>query len=228
MPGKKILVVAAHPDDEVLGCGATIRKSVDAGDEVSVVFMADGITSRRSEKADELIAKREENSIKACAVLGIGKLTFFRLPDNRMDATPLLDIVHMLEEVINDFRPQIIYTHHGGDLNIDHRITHQAVMTSCRPVPGSFVREIYSFEVPSSTEWSSPAMGGSFEPTVFVDTSEFLDVKIQALKVYEGELLEFPHIRSIQAIEALARWRGASAGCLAAEAFVVERIVKSP
>ena len=178
MPGKKILIVAAHPDDEVLGCGATIRKSINAGDEVSVVFMADGVTSRPSEKAEELIAKREENSIKACTVLGIEKPTFFRLPDNRMDATPLLDIVRMLEKVINTFRPQIIYTHHGGDLNIDHRITHQAVMTSCRPVPGSFVKEIYSFEVPSSTEWSSPTMGGSFEPTVFVDISEFLEVKI--------------------------------------------------
>jgi N-acetylglucosamine malate deacetylase 1 len=228
MPGKKILVVSAHPDDEVLGCGATIRKHVDAGDDVSVVFMADGIGSRRSINQEELIEKREKNSINACSIIGVKNPFFFRLPDNRMDAEPFLDIVYILEEVINKFRPQIIYTHHGGDLNVDHRITHQAVITCCRPVPGSFVREIYSFEVPSSTEWSSPAMGGSFEPTVFVDISEYLEAKIQALKAYEGELLEFPHSRSFKAIEALARWRGASVGCLAAEAFRAERIVKSP
>jgi N-acetylglucosamine malate deacetylase 1 len=225
---KKILVVAAHPDDEVLGCGGTIRKHIDAGDEVSVVFMADGVTSRRTIDREEAIAKREADSEKACSILGVKDPVFLRLRDNRMDAEAFLDIVHMMENVINKFCPQVIYTHHGGDLNIDHRITHQVVMTACRPLPESLVREIYSFEVPSSTEWSSKSMGSSFQPTMFVDISGSWEIKTQALKEYDGELLEYPHSRSIEGIEALVRWRGVSAGCSYAEAFIVERIIKSP
>ena len=200
---KKILVVAAHPDDEVLGCGGTIRKHIDAGDEVSVVFMADGVASRRMIDLEEAIAKREVDSVKACSIVGVKDPVFFRLPDNRMDTWAFLDIVYMLEEVIKKFRPQIIYTHHGGDLNIDHRITHQVVMTACRPLPGSLVREIYSFEVPSSTEWSSKSMGNSFRPTMFVDISDSWKIKAQALKEYDSELLECPHSRSFEGIEAL-------------------------
>ena len=227
MPSKKVLVVAAHPDDEVLGCGATIRKHVDAGDEVSVVFMADGITSRGAIDQEELIAKREVDSVKACSIIGVTEPTFFRLRDNRMDEEPLLDVVKLLEGVINEIRPQIIYTHHGGDLNVDHRITHQVVMTACRPVPGFFVEEIYSFEVPSSTEWSTEGIGSHFRPTMFVNISDLWDVKVQALKAYVGELPEYPHSRSLGGVEALVKWRGASVGCSHAEAFMVERIIKS-
>jgi len=134
-----------------------------------------------------------------------------------------LDIVKRIEAVVAEVQPSIIYTHHGGDLNIDHRITHQAVVTACRPVPQSTVKAIYSFETLSSTEWSSPAIGTSFHPTRFVDIKEFLGQKLNALEAYSDEMMDFPHARSIEGVKALARLRGVSAGMEAAEVFIVER-----
>ncbi|MBT6052731.1 MAG: PIG-L family deacetylase [Candidatus Scalindua sp.] len=217
---KQILVVAAHPDDEVLGCAGTIARHVSDGDKVYVVFMSDGVTSRTGVESNE-VEVRKQAAKDASNILGmVQSPRFLGFPDNRMDTVALLDIVQTLEQVINEIEPEVVYTHHSGDLNIDHKITHQAVMTACRPQPGFCVREIYSFEVLSSTEWST---NNPFIPNYFVDISDILELKISAIKAYNSELRLFPHARSIESIEALVKYRGASVGVHAAEAFRLER-----
>ena len=182
---KTILVIAAHPDDEVLGCGGTMASHVDDGDKVHVVFMSDGVTSRINVN-DEEVKERKQAAINASNTLGVkNKPIFLGFSDNRMDAVVLLDIVQSLEEIIYEIKPEVIYTHHVGDLNIDHKVTHQAVMTACRPQPEFCVREIYSFEVLSSTEWST---NNPFIPNYFVDISDTLELKISAIKAYNSEL----------------------------------------
>ncbi len=218
----KILVVAAHPDDEVLGCSGTIARHVSDGDKVHMVFMSDGVTSRMGVELNE-VEVRKQAAKDASNILGIVESPrFLGFPDNRMDTVALLDVVQTLEQVINEIGPEVIYTHHLGDLNIDHKITHQAVMTACRPKPEFCVREIYSFEVLSSTEWST---NNPFIPNYFVDISDMLELKISAIKAYNSELCVFPHARSVESIKALAIYRGASAGLNAAEAFKIERLI---
>ena len=155
---KSVLVVAAHADDEALGCGGTIARHATSGDQVHVVFVADGVTSRLNTGAEEL-ARRQKATEQARDILGIQSTTFLGLPDNRLDSLTLLDIVQPLEAIVARLTPELVYTHHYGDLNVDHRQTHQAVMTACRPLPGTTVREILTFEVMSSTEW-----GGGWHP----------------------------------------------------------------
>lgn len=223
-----ILVVAAHPDDEVLGCGGTMARHAAAGDTVHVLFLADGETSRPpAAETASAVAGREQAAQAAAAVLGAQAPRFAGLPDNRLDTVALLDVVQRVEAVVAETRPDTVYTHHSGDLNVDHRIAHQAVLTACRPLPGSPVTALYAFEVASSTEWASPRPEQAFLPTRFVDISGFLEVKLKALECYGEEMRPFPHARSLEGIEAQARLRGVGAGMEAAEAFVVvrERIV---
>lgn len=216
------MIVAAHSDDEVLGCGGTIARHVSEGDVVEIVFLADGVMSRAD--CDIKAIKARENAAKAAhKILGISHSVCLGMPDNKMDSLSLLDIVKPLEEVIQGFLPDLIYTHHNGDLNIDHRLTHQAVMTACRPVPGYTVREIYSFEVMSSTEWN-PSGVSHFLPNYFIDISnDFLEKKLLALKEYSMEMRKAPHSRSFEHVEYLARHRGYSVGLEAAEAFMTIR-----
>ena len=221
---KTVLIVAAHADDEALGCGGTIARHVAEGDTVHAVFMADGVSSRPNSAADAL-ERRMSAAKQAHEILGLQRVAYLGLPDNRMDSLPLLDVVQALESVIQAITPQVIYTHHHGDLNIDHRITHQAVMTACRPLPGSPVREIYAFEVLSSTEWATPQQE-PFVPNVFVDISDFLDTKHKALQAYQLEMRFAPHSRSIEHAEYLARHRGHSICVAAAEAFVAIRLIR--
>lgn len=218
---KTILVVAAHVDDEALGCGGTIARHAANGDEVHVIFMADGVASRDKPKGNEL-QLRNEAAERAAAILGVKAIYLQGLPDNCMDSLPLLDIVQPLEKLIDEICPDTIYTHHNGDLNIDHRITHQAVMTVCRPQPDYFVSEIYVFEVMSSTEWQSPG-APPFIPNVFVDIGKYIEVKKAALSEYAQEMRKTPHSRSIENLESLARYRGHSVGLSAAEAFMLVR-----
>lgn len=219
---ERILVIAAHADDEALGCGGTLARHVAQGDEVHLVFMADGVGSRRG---DDLAAEqRSRNSARdrALAALGVASSVSFGLADNQMDALPLLDVVQLLERAIASTDPHVVYTHHAGDLNIDHRVTHQAVMTACRPLPGRTLREILAFEVPSSTEWA-PAGLPPFVPDVFVDITATWPAKRAALEAYADELRPAPHARSLPAIEALATWRGHTVGLAKAEAFMLQR-----
>ena len=222
---KQILVIAAHPDDEILGCGGTIARHVENGDNVDILFLADGVTSRGGVQDNKDIIEREANGEKACSILGANVIKFAKYPDNKMDTIPFLDVVNEIEMVIKQLKPVVIYTHHVGDLNIDHQITHKAVMTAARPQPGCVVREIYSFEVLSSTEWSTPSPASFFIPNRFVDISMTLSKKLFALKSYNCEMHEFPHSRSVESVSILARHRGAAMGMDAAEAFKVERIL---
>jgi LmbE family N-acetylglucosaminyl deacetylase len=220
----EVLVIAAHADDEVLGCGGTIARHAALGDKVHVVFMADGVGARGIDEGTALI-RRNKARDNALDILGVSNCYSLDLPDNRMDGVSLLDIVQALESIIQRVQPATIYTHHYGDLNVDHRITHQAVITACRPQPGSSVKEILTFEVMSSTEWNSPG-GDPFLPNLFVDISDFLAIKLQALEAYELEMRPSPHSRSIEHLEYLARHRGNSMGMNAAEAFMVMRSLR--
>ena len=217
-----VLIVAAHPDDEILGCGGTIARHAAKGDVVEVVIVGEGATSRPSVAfSEELQALR---AAAKNAALAVGSLPprFFSLPDNRLDTMPLLEVVQKLEVVINEVRPNTVYTHHGGDLNIDHQIVHRAVITSCRPIPQSCIKRIHTFETLSSTEWSTPSIGNTFIPNRYVDISDQLSAKLNALHCYDIEMHPFPHARSREAVEAQARLRGSQVGMMAAEAFQTE------
>ena len=224
---KSVLVIAAHPDDEVLGCGATMARHVARGDSVHVMILAEGITGRNMKRSQP----RESNALTAlskCAknankILGVTSLVLERYPDNRLDSIDRLDIIKTIENRIAKIKPRVVYTHHGGDLNIDHRRVHEAVITACRPLPGYQTKEILFFEIPSSTEWQIPSHGNAFIPNWFVDVSNTLTLKLRALNAYAPELRAYPHPRSLQAVEHLARWRGASIGVQAAEAFMLGR-----
>ena len=222
-----VLVVAAHPDDEVLGCGATMAKHAKAGDAVHVLILAEGITSRdsqrRTDKRAKELSKLTKSAHAANKVLGVRSLTLDIFPDNRLDSIPRLDLVKAVERVKEKIKPQIVYTHYSGDVNIDHRCVHDAVTAACRPQPGETVKTILFFEVASSTEWQLRGKKGIFAPDWSVDVSSTLGLKIKALKKYSSEMRPWPHPRSLKAVEHLARWRGASVGKNAAEAFVTGR-----
>ena len=224
-----VLVVAAHPDDEVLGCGGTIAKHVDNGDQVHVLIMSEGITSR-SIKRDRLKDNKELTELakaanKANSILGVSSLELMDYPDNRMDSIELLDLVKEIEKIIHKLSPTIVYTHYSNDLNIDHQIISKAVVTACRPIPDFSVKNILFFEVPSSTEWQINNYGMLFTPNWYVDLTGCLDIKLKALKAYSSEMRDWPHSRSLKAVEYLAHWRGASVGCDSAEAFMLGRAI---
>jgi N-acetylglucosamine malate deacetylase 1 len=222
---QSILILAAHPDDEVLGCGGTIAKLAGKNANVHVAFLADGVFSRTGDKRQQknLLADRRVAAQKACDILGVRSLSFNNFPDNRMDTISLLDIVQVLESLIANHKPEIVFTHHAGDVNVDHRRLHEAVVTACRPQHGHSVKTLLCFEVPSSTEWQLPGSAPFFAPNWFVDISETLELKLRALKAYAAELRNWPHPRSSQGVEHLAHWRGATVGVDAAEAFFLGR-----
>ena len=217
-----VLIVAAHPDDEALGAGGVIAFHAAKGDVIHIAFMADGEGARGDNKG---IDGRRESASTAAKALGVPaeNLVFFDFPDNRMDSVPMLDITKALESLIKKIGSNIVYTHHEGDLNIDHRLTHQAVLTACRPLPGSSVSAIYGFEVLSSTEWASPETKNAFIPRHYVDIAAHWKKKLAALKAYDKEMRPFPHPRSYQAAQALAELRGSQVGLLKAEAFTIIR-----
>lgn len=225
--GRKVLLVAAHPDDEILGCGGTLAKHVSQGDDVSVVILAEGLTSRAPTRKEGRVA---ENLLalavaarRACAVLGVNDVTLHNFPDNRMDSLDILDVIKVVELHVENMQPEIVYTHHYGDVNMDHQITYQAVVTACRPQPGHSVKKLLTFETVSSTEWQPPQSGVGFNPNWFVDISETLETKMKALAIYESEMRPWPHPRSMEGIKYQAHWRGSFVGVNAAEAFVLAR-----
>jgi LmbE family N-acetylglucosaminyl deacetylase len=221
------MVIAAHADDEALGCGGTLARHCAEGCAVDFLFLADGVSARQQayDPAACADARASRKEMAAAAAVAVGGLPprFLDLPDNRLDRLDFLDVVKSVEAVIEDVRPSVVYTNHANDLNIDHRITHQAVLTACRPVAGCSVRAIYAFETLSSTEWAPTGSGQPFQPSRFVDISDYLDAKRAAVSAYSKEMHAFPHPRSLETIEALWKVRGAQAGMHAAEAFVVVR-----
>ena len=221
---KTFLIIAAHPDDDVLGCGGTIAKLTKKGFKVHVLFLADGESSRSNIKnIKNLIQKRKQNAKKALKILGCESVEFLDYADNRLDSLDLLEIVKSIENLIDIHKPHTIFTHYAHDLNIDHQIANKAVVTACRPQNNNPVKEILFFEVPSSSEWN---LSKSFEPNYFIDITNTLSLKVKALNIYKNEMRAYPHPRSIKAIESLSFWRGSTIGFKAAEAFIVGRKIK--
>jgi LmbE family N-acetylglucosaminyl deacetylase len=225
-----VLCVVAHPDDEVLGAGATLHRHGSNGDTVRVVFLSDGVTSRHDEMTPEVkaeLAQRKENAQTACAELGVDSTAFHEFPDNQFDTVALLDIVQTVEAEIDAFDPDMVYTHHHGDLNVDHELTSRAVLTAARPLPDAGVDRILAFDVLSSSEWATPTGDNTFKPTEFVDATAHVDAKLAALKAYDEELREHPHPRSVENVRRDLRLRGSQSGLDAAEAFEVLRTVRA-
>ena len=224
---KKILIVASHPDDEVLGCFGTVARLIKEGYEAYTLILGEGKTSRDVERVLE--NKKDEIEIlnteiqKANDIIGIKKVFVESFPDNRFDSIDLLDIVKVVSKVKEDVQPDIIFTHFENDLNIDHRITYQAVLTATRPMKDESVKEIYSFEILSSTEWNYPL---SFSPDTFFDISDTINLKLEAMKKYNSELCEYPHPRSLEGIELNAKYQGMRVGKKYVEAFKSVRIIK--
>ena len=231
-----VLVIAAHPDDEVLGVGGTIKKLSKNGDNVKILIMATGIKARRSQnylnssdyEIDEKITKNLDQQIKslrneakkASKILGAKSIEFLDFPDNEMDTVSLLEVTKAIEKQISSFKPEVVYTHTNFDINIDHRICYQATLVATRPQKNSKVREVISFEVPSSTEWYFPS---SFSPNIFVDISKEISFKKKALQAYKNEIRKFPHPRSTDALEHISKRWGTVSGFDNAEAFSLIR-----
>ena len=222
---KKILVFAAHPDDELLGLGATIRRLSNEGAIARAVIMAEGISSRSEKRSDadrKELEELQEDSRKAASIIGYKSIDFCGLPDNRMDGMELLDVIKIVCSYVDKYDPDTIFTHHHGDLNIDHRITCEAVLTACRPTGNNRVQRIYSIETPSSTEWNFN-YAEPFRPNVFFDVSDTMKAKIDGMACYRTESTEYPHPRSAEALRSLGRQRGTASGFKMAEAFVLLR-----
>jgi LmbE family N-acetylglucosaminyl deacetylase len=222
-----VVIVGAHPDDEVLGCGGTAARWAAEGRAVHILLMADGETSRSADATPSTgqakVQARNAAAYRACEILGSTSVEILALPDNRLDTLDLLSIVQAVEVFVEKHQPATVLTHHSGDVNVDHRIVHDAVVVACRPQPDHPVKELLFFEAASSTEWRPPASGLPFNPNYFVDISATMDKKLAALRAYGSELRQFPHPRSLQAVAALAQWRGATVGVHAAEAFELGR-----
>ena len=218
---KKILIVVAHPDDEVLGCFGVVAKLIKQGYEAYTLILSGGKTSRGKAEGELEIVKKE--AIKANKKIGIKEVFIENFPDNMFDSVALLEIVKKIEDIKNKTSPDIIFTHYKNDLNIDHKTTYKAVITATRPMKNECVKEIYSFEVLSSTEWSYPL---SFSPDLFFDISDTINAKIEAMSCYKSELREFQHPRSLKAIELNAKYWGMRVGKEYIEAFKTVRVIK--
>lgn len=223
------LVLAAHPDDEVLGCGGTMARLAQEGEAVYVAILGEGITSRSAQRrqADASQVEALHNcSRRVAAHLGARECFLYGLPDNRFDTVPLLDIVKIVEDLITKLGPDTVYTQHGGDLNVDHVQLYRATLTATRPTAGCPVKAVYAYEVASSTEWAFQQFSPAFRPSVFVNIETTLDRKIEAMQMYESEARVFPHPRAPEALKAQAQRWGTAAGLAAAEAFDLVRLVR--
>lgn len=219
---RQVLVIAAHPDDETYGLGGTIARHVRQGDLASVLILSEGVTARHNAIEPQKAAVR-----KACAALGVDDVRFADLPDQRLDGMPLLEVIQPIHELCKELWPQVVYTHHRGDANQDHRTVFAATLVAVRPFGGNPVERVLCYETASSTEWGPPFAEWEFLPNVFVDISATLEAKLRAVEAYretfQSEVKPFPHPRSPEAVRIYAQQRGVTVGMLAAEAFVLVR-----
>jgi len=215
-----VLVVAAHPDDELLGAGGTVARHAANGDLVKLAVMCEGVSLRYEPGWDAQVRKQ---ACDAARILGVSDLVMGDLPDQRLETIPLQQVAVKVDQLIADFAPEVIYTHFAGDINRDHQVLAEAVLVAARPYSAPSVREILMFETPSSTEWSSPALTTPFQANVYVDVEDFLDKKIAAFNCYTAEVRPFPHPRSPEALRDRARYWGSLVNRKAAEAFVLAR-----
>jgi LmbE family N-acetylglucosaminyl deacetylase len=232
----KVLVIAAHPDDEVLGMGGTIKKYTKNKHQVKIVIMATGIFARRSQNyknsttyasdkktiktMEDKLADLRKDSKKAAKIMGVNDIEFMDFPDNEMDTVSNLEVTKKIESVIDNFQPTIVFTHSQYDVNVDHRVLYDATITATRPTSNYSIEKVISFEVPSSTEWYFPSQ---FSPNMFVNIDKELETKIKALMAYKNEIRDFPHPRSTEAISVIAKRWGTVSGFPAAEAFCLVR-----
>jgi LmbE family N-acetylglucosaminyl deacetylase len=221
----RILIVVAHPDDEILGIGGTIKRMTNEGQKVNVLILGEGLMARDGSADENDLEQLKQCSRNAAKILGIEKVYFSNLPDNMFDSIPLLKIIKEVERHINIVNPNIVYTHHYGDLNIDHQITFNAVTTAIRPLKDSIIEEVYTFETPSSTEWNLKTEK-TFQPNVFVDINDTIKFKLDAMECYHTELKEYPHPRSIKALKIIANSWGINIGKEYVEAFrLIRKII---
>jgi LmbE family N-acetylglucosaminyl deacetylase len=229
LKNKKIMIVVAHPDDELLGLGATMNKLIEECNVIThVVILGEGITSRTEnrdvEKWKEELEIHRQNIYTAQKAIGYHSVSIYDFPDNRFDTVALLDIIKIVEKEKEKFKPDVIFTHHGGDVNIDHQRTFEAIITSCRPMENEKVKTIITFETPSGTEWRASTDPKHFIPNIFIEVSEKnLEAKIKGMESYEFEKRMYPHPRSPKALKIQAQRWGIIVGKSFAEAFVLIR-----
>jgi LmbE family N-acetylglucosaminyl deacetylase len=220
----KVLVLAAHPDDEVLGMGGTIATHTGQGDDVKIVCVTDGSSTQYPGDAAKR-AQKEGEARRAAAELGVDDYVHLDLPDMRLDTLAHVEVNRVVEEHVNGFGPELVYTPQP-DVNLDHRALFDSVIVATRPFPGQPVRRLLTYAPTSSSEWT-PAVVSWFVPNWFVDISETLERKLAAFRHYETEQRAYPHPRSERAIRAAAELHGASCGCEYAEPFVLVRSLES-
>jgi len=219
---KNNMVIAAHPDDEILGCGGTLYK-YSKKSKINLVFLSDGESSRKIKNPKKKIKNRKKCALKVGSLLGAKHIMFGDFPDNRLDNLPSIEITQFIEKCINKIRPDTILTHHYNDLNLDHRVVSNSVITACRPLKSSSVNLILFFEILSSTEWQINDSKNLFNPNWFEDISKEINFKLKLLKIYKDELRTYPHSRSVKGVKALSKYRGVSSGYKFAEGFVLGR-----
>ncbi len=215
-----VLVIAPHPDDEVLGCGGTIAKYAANGDEVYVCVVTKG---REPLFSPEAVERVREECRKADAYLGVREVIFLDFPAAMLEEIPRYKLNDALVKVIQRIKPEIVYIPHQGDMQLDHKLTSDACMVAIRPKYEHVVKKIYAYETLSETGWNIPNTSNEFNPNAYNDISDYLDKKIRAMQLYASQLFDFPNARSVKAIEALAEYRGAVMGLNAAEVFAVIR-----
>lgn len=219
-----VLVLAPHPDDEVLGCGGTISRHTAAGDSVYVMVATRGTPELYS---DEAVDKVRAEARRAHSLLGVVETRFFDFPAPALDTVPRYRLAGAVSDCIREFQPDVLYVPHHGDIHSDHFHLHQAGLVAARPLEGMPVRRILAYETLSETEWAPPQMDAVFYPTVFIDVSEFLQRKLEAMSCFESQVKEPPNARSLRNITALAHYRGATVACEAAEGFMLIREIIS-
>jgi LmbE family N-acetylglucosaminyl deacetylase len=215
-----VLVFASHPDDEILGAGATLAGHASRGDEVHAVVLAEGASSRYSETMQQALQKA---GLRAAEEIGFASIRFEGLPDQRLDTVPLIEITQGLEAILEELDPEVVYTHFPGHVNVDHGVVARAVWTACRPYRFPRIRRLAAFETPSSTEWAWPLPDGVFSPTLFVEVSATIDAKLAAMECYSAELRDYPHPRSTRALRQRAEFWGSVVDRSAVEPFVILR-----
>jgi len=215
-----VVVIASHPDDEVLGVGGTLALHALEGDKVFPIIVADNNSARYDESHN---AELKQACRRCCETLGIEQPEFLGFPDQKLDTYSQIELNQALEKRLQQHQPSVVYAHHAGDMNRDHQILHECTMVACRPKPGAFVKRVLAYTVPSSSDWAPQAVGRNFVPNWYVDISATLSRKLAALEHYKSETPAFPHPRSLRAIETQARFWGSGVGVEAAEPFVLMR-----
>jgi LmbE family N-acetylglucosaminyl deacetylase len=222
---ERIMVIAPHPDDEVLGCGGVMARHSARGDRVQVVVVSRGAPDIFP---PEEVEETRSELASAHQLLGVEDVHFLDFPAPRLDTVPGHVLADRLSRLIGEMQPQTVYMPHGGDLHSDHKAVHWATLVATRPNNIARVERLLCYETLSETEWGGPSAENAFSPTVFVDISDFLSAKLQAMACYRTQLKEYPNSRSLRSIEALATFRGSTVGLSAAEAFVLVREVVTP